>query len=121
MEFSPRHELAEFKKLAEPVFGSSWLQEMRAFAQPGYVVRVDDTVPDWSIQPVAYFKILGSWRTIDLVKEPGGWRFVVTGKYTKDPLKHRHIRDELARKAGMTSETLWEAQEVGEGWLGVLG
>lgn len=114
-------ELPEFKQMAEPVFGSPWLQEMGGFAQPGYVPQLDDSVPDWTIQPVAYFKILGSWRVIDLLKEPGGWRFIVTGKYTKDPLKHRHIRDELARKAGMTSETLWEPQEAGEGWLGVPG
>lgn len=114
-------ELHEFKNLAEPIFDSPWLQEMVTSAQPSYTPQVDDSIPDWSIQPVAYFKILGSWRVIDLLKEPGGWRFLVTGKYTKDPLKHRHIRDELARKAGMTSETLWEPQEAGEGWLGVPG
>jgi hypothetical protein len=56
----------------------------------------------------------GAARTIDIAQ----LQRVLTNKLL---LKPRHIRDELARKAGMTSDTLWEPQEVGEGWLGVPG
>ena len=118
----PVSEVPAFREWAEPCFGGPSLQYISgwAFKTPS-PEDINDSLPDWVLLPVAHFKILGSWRIVTVVKEPRGWRFHVTGKYTKDPLKHRHIRDELARKAGMTSETLWEPQEVGEGWLGVPG
>ena len=123
LKFSPEDaQIPAFREWAEPRFGSPWLQNILGWAiKTPSAKDIDDSLPDWVLLPVAHFKILGSWRIVTVVKEPGGWRFHVTGKYTKDPLKHRHIRDELARKAGMTSETFWEPQEAGEGWLGVPG
>ena len=118
----PDSEVASFREWAEPHFGGPWLQYISGWAiKTPSPQDIDDSLPDWVLLPVAHFKILGGWRIVTVVKEPGGWRVHVTGKYTKDPLKHRHIRDELARKAGMTSETFWEPQEAGEGWLGVPG
>ena len=118
----PVSEVPAFREWAEPRFGGPWLQYISGWAiKTPFPEDINDSLPDWVLLPVAHFKILGSWRIVTVVKEPGGWRFHVTGKYTKDPLKHRHIRDELARKAGMTSETFWEPQDAGEGWLGVPG
>ena len=68
-------EIPAFREWAKPRFGGPWLQEVA-----GWVIKtpspedINDSLPDWVLLPVAHFKILGSWRIVTVVKEPGGWR-----------------------------------------------
>ena len=72
-------------------------------------------MPDWSLYVVGYFKLLRHRRCVIMQKEPDGWRLLVTGDTISNPERHHFLREEIARMAGMTSETLWEPQESSEG------
>ncbi len=123
ISYKPKNEdVPAFREWAVPAFGGPWIQYILGTAtDQANPAHITDEVPDWSIYVVGYFKLLRSRRCVILQKEPSGWRLLLTGNTITNPERHRWLREEIAQMAGLTSKTLWEPQEVGEGWLGVPG